>query len=139
MSDVSPWAVDWNRVIPRKPVNANPMKLMPTDRPRLSWSVPPSRKIIVNGKITAAARRPGSRRNFRRSRPARAEMAFSSGSSFRQEPQVCVLEGRGFCPQHRERLFDRMHHLVRGPVVQAYHEMAVLAERHVERLEPDAQ
>src|ERR1700756_4186579 len=112
MSDVRPWAVDWNRVIPRKPVNAKPMKLKPTDFPRLSWRVPPSRKIIVNGKITAAARRPGSRKNLSRSRPAMADMAFSSGIFFRQKPDISVLERRRFCPQHGERLLDGMHHFV---------------------------
>src|SRR5712691_3241164 len=139
ISDVSPWAVDWNRVIPRKPVNAKPMKLKPADFPRLSWSVPPSRKIIVNGKITAAASRPGSRTNFSRSRPAMAEMAFSSGIFFCQKLDIGVLERRGLCRQHRERLVDRMHHFVRGAAVQSNHEVAVLAERHVERVEPEPQ
>src|SRR5438094_542254 len=135
MSDVSPWAVDWKSVIPRKPVNANPMKLKPTDRPRLSWSVPPSRKIIVNGKITAAISRPGSRKNFSRSRPAMAERACSSGIVFRQQPEIGVLERRRFRPQHRQRLLDRMDHFVRGAAVQANHEVAVLAELQVERPE----
>src|SRR5216684_6763358 len=133
MSDVSPWAVDWKRVMPRKPVNAKP-----ADFPRLSCSVPPSRKIMVNGKTTAATSLPGSRENFSTSRPAMAAIAFSSNIFSRQQPEVGVLERRRFGPQHGERLVDRVHHLVRGSDIKVNHEVALLRERHIQGMQPAA-
>src|SRR5260370_2218059 len=111
--------------MPRKPVKAKPMKLKPGAFPRLSCRVPPSRKIIVNGKTTAATSRPGSRENFSTSRPAMAAIAFISNIFSSQQPEVGVLERRRFGPQHGERLVDRVHPLVRVAANQPDHKLAV--------------
>jgi len=75
-------------------VNVKPMKLNPAALPRLSCRVPPSKKIIAKGKMTAATMRPGSRKNFSKSRPASAMTTFSSRIiATRENPEVGVLEG----------------------------------------------
>ena len=117
MRDVRPWAVDWKSVIPRKPVNVKAMKLNPVERPRLSWSVPPSKKIITNGNTTAATRRPGSRRNLSMSRAAIAMIAFVSLIARRQDPQICLLERWRFGPQHGQRFVNGTHDLMRRAAV----------------------
>src|SRR5256885_11615755 len=100
--------------MPKKPVNVKAMKLNPVERPRLSWRVPPSRKIITNGKTTAATSRPGSRANLRRSRDAIATTAFTSGLLLSQDPQIGVLESRRLGSQRGERLVESVDDLVRG-------------------------
>src|SRR2546422_2147465 len=112
------------------------MKLKPADCPRFSCRVPPSRKIIKKGKTTAAIRRPGSRKNFNRSRPATAAIAFSSDIFARQKPEIGVLERCRLRPQHGQRLLDRMHHLVSAAFIEANHKMAVFAEGHFQRMQP---
>src|SRR5438094_2196583 len=139
MRDDRPWAVDWKSVMPRKPVKVKPMKLKPADWPRFNCSVPPSRKIIRKGKTTAATRRPGSRKNLSRSRPAMAVMAFSSSIFARQETQIGVLQRCRLCPQHGQGLLDRLHDLVRGAPVEANDEVAIFIERQLESDEPAPQ
>src|SRR5438876_9740582 len=121
--------------MPRKPVKVNPMKLKPADFPRFSCSVPPSRKIIRKGKTTAAMRRPGSRKNFSRSRPAIAAIAFSSSIFFGQEPQISLLQSCRLRPQHGQRLLDRMNHLISAASIEANHKVAVFAEGHLQRVQ----
>src|SRR2546426_4460444 len=135
MRDDKPCAVDWNNVMPRKPVKVNPMKLNPADCPRFSCSVPPSRKIIRKGKTTAAIRRPGSRKNFSRSRPAIAAIAFSSGIFARQKPKVGLLQRCRLRSQHGQRLLDRMHHLISAASIETNHKVTVFAEGHFQRVQ----
>src|SRR6267143_287050 len=139
MSEVSPCAVDWKRVRPRNPVNVKPMKLKPAALPRFSCRVPPSRKIIANGNITAATSRPGSRINFNKSRPAIAPTAFISFIAGRQDSEIRVLQGRGLGPKHGERLVDPPYDLMRRAAVELYHEGAVFAERDLHREQPAPQ
>src|SRR5207249_11549619 len=98
-----------------------------------------SRKIITKGKTTAATRRPGSRMNFSRSRSAMAVMAFSSGIFARQKTQIGVLQRCRLCPQHGQRLLDRLHNLVRGASIEANYEVAIFVEGQLESDEPAPQ
>src|SRR5919201_2393910 len=123
--------------MPRKPVNVKPMKLKPAERPRLSWRVPPSRKIITKGKIRAPTIRPGSRRNFSRSREAIPATAWRLRILFlfflfflfaREDAEVGVLESRRLSAQHRQRLVDCPHDFVGGSAVEAGDEITLLLE-----------
>src|ERR1700716_2776875 len=114
--------------MPRNPVNVKAMKLKPTDLPRLSWSVPPSKKIIAKGNTTAATRRPGSRMNLSMSRPAIAATAFSSRIAGRQDPEVGVFERGRLGPEQRQRLIDGTDYLVCSPTVEVDRENAVFGE-----------
>src|SRR4030088_1312217 len=116
--------------MPRKPVNVKAMKLKPADFPRLSWRVPPRRKIVTAGKIRAATMRPGSRMNFVRSRAATAATAVRSFIAGREDSEVCILQCRRLGAQHRQRLVDSPHDLVGGAAVQVDHENTVFTERH---------
>src|ERR671934_30722 len=110
------------------------MKLKPADRPRLSWRVPPSRKIITNGKISAPTIRPGSRTNFSRSREAipatacRLRILCLFFLFACEDAEVGVLQSRRLRPQHCQRLVDGPHDLVRRPAVETDGEVAVLLE-----------
>src|SRR5579859_3509211 len=122
--------------MPRKPVKVKPMKLNPTERPRFSCRVPPRRTTIANGNTTAAISRPGSRRNFSRSRAAIAATAFISLIADRQDLEVRLLERRGLRPQHRQWLVDGAHDLVCRASIELDGERALLFEWQVQLSEP---
>src|SRR6185436_20005525 len=125
--------------MPRNPVKVKLMKLNPTAWPRFSCKVPPSRATIANGNTTAATSRPGSRKNFSRSRPARARATFTSRIFARQDAEVRVLQARGLGLQQRQRLAELLDDLVRALPVELDDKGAVLRERELELVQAPPQ